>query len=76
MPEETFVPASTETYYSPEVDNRWPELSPKPMDKRPIIYGVIAAVVVILIFVGIGVGLFLNPSVAAVLRDILLSFWG
>ena len=76
MPEETFVPASTETYDSPEVDNRWPELSPKPMDKRPIIYGVIAAVVVILIFVGIGVALFLNPSVAAVLRDIFIIFLG
>lgn len=76
MPEETFVPASTETHYSPEVDNRWPELSPKPIDKRPIIYGVIAAVVVILIFAGIGVALFLNPLVAAVLRDIFIIFLG
>lgn len=76
MPEESFVPVASESYYNPEVDNRWAELSPKPMDKRPIIYGIIAAVVVILIFVGLGVWLFLNPPIAAVLRDIFIIFLG
>jgi hypothetical protein len=76
MPEETFVPASTEAYYNPEVDNRWAELSPEPVDKRPIIYGIIAAIVVILIFGGLGVWLFFNPAAAAVLRDIFIIFLG
>lgn len=76
MPEETFVPVASEAYYNTEADNRWAELSPKPMDKRPIIYGIIAAVVVILIFGGLGVWLFLNPPIAAVLRDIFIIFLG
>lgn len=76
MPEETFVPVASEAYYNAEADHRWAELSPKPVDKRPIIYGIITAVVVILIFGGLGVWLFLNPPVAAVLRDIFIIFLG
>jgi len=76
MPEETFGPVASESYYNAEANNRWAELSPKPMDKRPLIYGGIFAVLVILIFVGLGVWLFLNPPVAAVLRDIFIIFLG
>jgi hypothetical protein len=76
MAEDTFIPASTEPYYNAEVNNRWPELSPKPIDKRPIIYGIIFAVVVILALGGFGVYLFFNPAVAAVLRDIFIVFLG
>ncbi len=60
----------------PEPKERPPELSPKPVDKRPIIYGVIVALVIILIFGGIGVWLFFNPAAAAVLRDIFIIFLG
>jgi len=75
MPEETFVPVSSESYYT-DPNSRWAELSPKPMDKRPILYGIIAAIVVILLFGGLGVWLFLNPPAAAVLRDIFIIFLG
>jgi TM2 domain-containing membrane protein YozV len=74
MPEETYPPS--EPYYYQELSNPRPELSPKPIDKRPVIYGIIAAVVIILIFGGIGVGLYLNPPIAAVLRDIFIIFLG
>ena len=57
-------------------DNRYPELSPEPIDKRPMIYGAIVAVVLILIFLGIGVWLFFNPAAAAVLRDIFIIYLG
>lgn len=53
-----------------------PELSPKPADKRPVIFGIIAAVIIVLIFGGIGVWLFFNPAAAAVLRDIFIIFLG
>jgi hypothetical protein len=68
MPEEI-----TASYYS-EVNNPRPELSPKPIDKRPVIYGIISVVVLLLIFGGLGVWLFFNPPVAAVLRDISILF--
>ncbi|HXV96957.1 MAG TPA: hypothetical protein VEC93_00935, partial [Anaerolineae bacterium] len=74
MPEEIMVPASTEASYESEVIDRWPELTPEPVDKRPLIYGIIAAVVIFLIFGGIGVWLFLNPATAVVLRDIFIIY--
>ena len=70
MPEELTAP-----YYA-EVNDPRPELSPKPADKRPIIYGIIAVVVLLLIFGGLGVWLFFNPPIAAVLRDISILFLG
>ncbi len=59
-----------------EVSQAYPELSPEPIDKRPIIFGIIAAVLLILIFGGLGVWLFLNPAAAAVLRDIFIIYLG
>lgn len=75
MPAEPYSSYPSEPYYY-EADNSRTELSPKPIDKRPIIYGIIAALIIILIFGGIGVGLYLNPPVAAVLRDIFIIFLG
>lgn len=75
MPQETYSSYPSEPY-SYEAGNPRPELSPQPIDKRPIMYGIIAAVVIILLFGGIGVGLYLNPPVAAVLRDIFIIFLG
>ncbi|RME70538.1 MAG: hypothetical protein D6784_16585 [Chloroflexi bacterium] len=64
------------TYHSLPSTNPRPELSAKPVDKRPAIFGIIAAVVVILIFGGLGVWLFFNPNAAAVLRDIFIIYLG
>jgi hypothetical protein len=76
MSEETFVPVATESYYSPEANNRWAELTPEPVDRRPIIYGIIAVVLVLLIFGGLAVWLYLHPLAAAILRDIFIIFLG
>jgi len=59
-----------------ETGNQRPELSAKPADKRPIIYGIIAAILIILIFGGIGVWLFLNPGATAIIRDIFIIYLG
>jgi hypothetical protein len=76
MPEETLVPASTEVSYVSEVNDRWPELSPEPIDKRPIIYGTVVALGFLVLFVGLGVWLFYHPVATAVLRDIFVIFLG
>jgi hypothetical protein len=65
-----------EPYGNSDLGNRYPELSPEPMDKRPIIYGVIFAVVFVLIFLAIGVWLFFNPVATAILRDIFIIYLG
>lgn len=58
------------------MENSRPELSPKPADKRPLIIGIIVAVVILVGFIGIGWWLFVNPASAAVLRDIFIIFMG
>ncbi len=74
MAQEITVPEVPEASY--EYQGRAPELSPEPIDKRPIVYGIIAAVIIILLFGGIGVALFIYPAAAAVLRDIFIIFLG
>ena len=69
------MPEMLETSLDPQQNNR-PELSAAPADKRPIIFGVIAAVVIILIFGGLGAWLFFYPDAAAVLRDIFIIYLG
>lgn len=56
--------------------NSRPELSAKPIDKRPIIIGIIVALVIIIGSAVIGWLLFSNPETAAVLRDIFIIFLG
>ncbi len=54
-----------------------PELTAKPVNKRPIIIAVIALLILIALFGGVGTLLFLNPDATTVLRDmsiILLTF--
>jgi hypothetical protein len=63
-----------ESYYGG--NGRAPELTAEPIDKRPILYGILAAVIIIVIFGGIGVYLFLNPDVASVVRDIFIIYLG
>jgi hypothetical protein len=74
MPEETFIATPSESYV--EVTNRWPELSPEPIDKRPMIIGIIVALIFIILFALIGWWLFAHPENAAVLRDISIIFLG
>ncbi|MBN1994844.1 MAG: hypothetical protein JW953_19255 [Anaerolineae bacterium] len=58
-----------------DLTDKYPELSPEPTDKRPLIYGIIAAVIVILLFGGIGVGLFFWEH-TPLLRDIFIIYLG
>lgn len=73
MPEETFISVPDDAYL--EV-NRRPELSPQPIDKRPMIIGAVVAIVIIVLFGLLGWFLFSNPPVTAVLRDIFIIFLG
>jgi hypothetical protein len=72
MSEETLAPYS----YSNNTENSRPELSAKPADRRPIIIGAVVALVIVLIFGGIGWWLFVNPVAAAIIRDIFIIFMG
>jgi hypothetical protein len=56
--------------------NPRPELSASPVDKRPMLIGIGVAVLMLLIFGGFGVYLFLHPEQAAVLRDIFIIYLG
>ena len=71
----TEAPVTT-AYGNSGIDNRYPELSPEPIDKRPMIYGAVFAVVFVLIFLGIGVWLFFNPAATATIRDIFIIYRG
>jgi len=46
-----------------------PELTAKPVNKRPIIITVVVSLILIALFAGAGTLLFLNPDVTVVLRD-------
>ena len=70
MPEEMNTSSQSDTS-----NNGHPELSSKPTDKRPIIFGVIAGLIVILLFGGIGVGLYFWEG-TPVLRDIFIIYLG
>lgn len=63
-------------YNQDSISRPMPELSARPADKRPIVIGVIVAVVILLIFGGIGWLLFINPVATATLRDIFIIFMG
>jgi hypothetical protein len=55
---------------------RYPELSPKPKDWRPAIYGLLAALLVILFFGGTGWLFFTHPESTAIIRDIVIIYLG
>jgi hypothetical protein len=63
------------TSNQPDTSNNYPELSAKPTDKRPIIFGIIAGLIVILLFGGIGVVLYRWEG-TPVLRDIFIIYLG
>ena len=78
MAEQTLAPydANQVSYDMNQTENPRPELSAEPIDKRPIIIGLIVAIVLLLIFIGIGWWLFVNPVATAILRDIFIIFMG
>jgi len=78
MPENTNPPELNE---SPQTiaDNyskEYPELSAKPADNKMLIIAGVSVVVTLLLLIGFGVFLFLNPAIASVLRDIVIVFFG
>ena len=64
------------TYNYDDGANSRPELSAKPVDKRPIIFSIIAALVIIIGSLALGWFFFHNPEATAVLRDIFIIFLG
>ena len=71
MPEDTLSP-----YNDNKPANSRPELSPEPVDKRPIIYGGAVAIVFFALAILIGWWLFVNPDKAAIIRDIFIIYLG
>lgn len=59
-----------------DVTGSYPELSPTPIDKRPLIAGVIFASVFLLISIILGVWLYFHPVTAEIVRDIVIIFLG
>jgi hypothetical protein len=59
-----------------ETNTDRPELSAKPADKRPLIYGILFGLIVILILGGIAFLLYSNPPLTAIFRDIVIIFLG
>lgn len=55
---------------------RYPELTPTPFDRRPLIYGIIVVVVFFALVIGLGIFLFNNPETAQRLRDIFIIYVG
>lgn len=70
MPEEINTSSQSDT------SNNYPELSAEPTDKRPIIFGIIAGLIVIIICGVIVYLLHANPTEAAIFRDITIIFLG
>ncbi|MCK6627930.1 MAG: hypothetical protein L6R45_22475 [Anaerolineae bacterium] len=70
------MPQEINDSYYVAASNSRPELSPEPIDKRPLVFGIIVAVVIIILFGLLGWWLFTNPPAAAVLRDIFIIFLG
>ena len=56
--------------------NKYPEISPTPIDKRPLIIGIIVAASILLISILAAVWLFFHPATAEVVRDIVIIFLG
>jgi hypothetical protein len=71
MPDEIAPP-----YHDDNQSNPRPELSAAPASKKPIIIGLVFALVILLILGGLGWYLFSNPDQTAILRDIVIIFMG
>jgi hypothetical protein len=56
--------------------NKYPEFSPTPVDKRPLIIGIAVAASILLISIIIAIWLFFHPDTAEIVRDIVIIFMG
>jgi hypothetical protein len=74
MPEETYLAEPDKPFI--DTTNLPPELSAEPFDKRPLLFGVMVALVVTVVFGFIGWWLFVHPVAAVILRDIFIIFLG
>lgn len=54
----------------------YPELSATPADQNFLKIAGLIAVITLLLLIGFGVFLFLNPAIATILRDIVIVFFG
>lgn len=72
MPEDTLSPYN----YDEQPASPRPELSPEPIDKRPLIYGGAVALGFFALAILIGWWLFVNPTKAEVIRDIFIIYLG
>ena len=59
-----------------DVSKQYPEFTPTPVDKRPLIIGSIVAVAILLISIVVAVYLFYHPETAEIVRDIVIIFLG
>ena len=57
-------------------ENTRPELSPKPFDKRPLLYGVLVAAGFFIAALLLAIWLYNNPTKAEIIRDIFLIYIG
>ncbi len=68
--------AELSPYNFTEPENKRPELSPDPFDKRPLIIGGLIAVGFMVVAVLIAYWLYNNPTKAEVIRDIFIIYLG
>ena len=71
MPEENIV-----SYNYDGISSSRPELSMKPVDRRPAIIGIVVALAILIIFSFLFWWLFVHPVATAVIRDIFIIFMG
>lgn len=65
-----------ETSATQTLDSRYPELTPEPVNYRPLIFGVIVAVSILIFSIVAAIWLYFHPATAEVIRDIVLIFLG
>ncbi|GEM_PF-2952883 len=76
MPNELMISPSAELSIPIDSENKRPELSAEPVHYYPALIGVGVALVIILLFGGIGTFLYHYPEVTKILRDIFIIFLG
>ena len=74
MPQQDTI--GSEMVDNSDADKRYPEFTPAPVDKRPLIIGIVVAASILLFSLALAVYLFFNPDVAEVVRDIVIIFLG
>ncbi len=76
MSDELVVSSSNDLAVRDEPENKRPELSATPANYMPAAIGGLVALLVILLFGGIGTFLYLHPETTRIIRDIFIIFLG